>query len=75
MLFCIMEETILSAPEIKNVSDAFQKFKSLSGNEGKTMNDFYSFLIMPSVERDKFLFDCKLSPIVNGNIVRQQFEL
>lgn len=66
-------ETILSAPEMKNVSDAFSKFRLLSGNEIKTMNDFYSFLTMPSVERDKFLSDCNLSPILNGNIVRQKF--
>ncbi|WP_417008621.1 hypothetical protein [Bacteroides congonensis] len=66
-------ETILSAPEMKNVSDAFSKFRLLSGNEIKTMNDFYSFLTMPSVERDKFLSDCNLSPVLNGNIVRQKF--
>lgn len=68
-------ETILSAPEMKNVSDAFLKFRLLSGNEIKTMNDFYSFLTMPSVERDKFLSDCNLSPVLNGNIVRQKFEV
>jgi hypothetical protein len=66
-------ETILSAPEMENVSDAFSKFRSLPGNEIKTMNDFYSFLTMPSVERDKFLSDCNLSPVLNGNIVRQKF--
>lgn len=68
-------ETILSAPEMENVSDAFLKFRLLSGNEIKTMNDFYSFLTMPSVERDKFLSDCNLSPVLNGNIVRQKFEV
>ena len=47
-------ETILSAPELTNVSDAFSKFRTLPGNEIKTSNDFYSFLVMPSVERDRF---------------------
>ena len=68
-------ETILSAPELKNVSDAFSKFRMLPGNEMKTSNDFYSFLVTPSVERDRFLSDCKLSTVVNDNIVRQQFEV
>lgn len=68
-------ETILSAPEMNNVSDAFLKFRLLSGNEIKTMNDFYSFLTTPSAERDKFLSDCNLSPVLNGNIVRQKFEV
>lgn len=68
-------ETILSAPEMKNVSDAFLKFRLLSGNEIKTMNDFYSFLTIPSVERDNFLSYCNLSPVLNGNIVRQKFEV
>lgn len=68
-------ETILSAPEMENVSDAFFKFRLLPSNEFKTINDFYSFLTTPSVERDKYLSDCKPSPIINGNIVRQQFEL
>ena len=68
-------ETILSAPEMNNVSDAFLKFRLLSGNEIKTMNDFYSFLITPSAERDKFLSDCNLSPVLNGNIVRQKFDV
>lgn len=68
-------ETILSAPEMMNVSDAFFKFRLLPGNEIKTMNDFYSFLTTPSVERDNFLSDCDLSPILNGNIVRQKFEV
>lgn len=68
-------ETILSAPEMNNVSDAFLKFRLLSGNEIKTMNDFYSFLTTPSVERDKFLSDCNLSLVLNGNIVRQKFEV
>lgn len=68
-------ETILSAPEMTNVSDAFLKFRLLPGNEIKTMNDFYSFLTMPSVERDNFLSDCNLSTVLNGNIVRQKFEV
>lgn len=68
-------ETILSAPEMMNVSDAFSKFRFLPGNEIKTMNDFYSFLTQPSVERDNFLSDCNLSPVLNGNIVRQKFEV
>lgn len=66
-------ETILSAPELTNVSDAFSKFRMLPGNEIKTSNEFYSFLTMPSVERDRFLTDCKLIPVINENIVRQQF--
>jgi hypothetical protein len=70
-----MKETIVSAPEMKDVSDAFLKFRLLSGNEIKTMNDFYSFLTIPSVERDNFLSDCNLSPVLNGNIVRQKFEI
>lgn len=68
-------ETILSAPEMMNVSDAFSKFRLLPGNEIKTMSEFYSFLTMPSVERDQFLSDCNLSPVLNGNIVRQKFEV
>lgn len=70
-----MEETILSAPEMKNVSDAFLIFKLLPGNEVKTMNDFYSFLITPSVDRDNFLSNCELSLVMNGHIMRQQFEV
>ena len=70
-----MKETIVSAPEMKDVSDAFLKFRLLSGNEIQTMNDFYSFLTIPSVERDNFLSDCNLSPVLNGNIVRQKFEI
>ena len=70
-----MKETKVSAPEMKDVSDAFLKFRLLSGNEIKTMNDFYSFLTIPSVERDNFLSDCNLSPVLNGNIVRQKFEI
>ena len=70
-----MKETIVSAPEMKDVSDAFLKFRLLAGNEIKTMNDFYSFLTIPSVERDNFLSDCNLSPVLNGNIVRQKFEI
>lgn len=70
------KETILSAPELINVSDAFSKFRTLPGNEIKTSNDFYSFLVMPSVERDRFLSEsCKLSPVINENIVRQQFKV
>lgn len=69
------KETILSAPELTNVSDAFSKFRTLPGNEIKTSNDFYSFLVMPSVERDRFLSGCKLSPVINENIVRQQFKI
>lgn len=68
-------ETILSAPEMMNVSDSFFKFRQLPGNEIKTMNDFYSFLTIPSVERDNFLLGCNLSPVLNGNIVRQKFEV
>lgn len=68
-------ETLLSAPEMKNVSDALSKFRLLPGNKTKTNDDFYSFLTYPSVERDKFLSDCKLSPVMNGNIVRQRFEI
>ncbi|WP_291585934.1 hypothetical protein [Bacteroides sp.] len=68
-------ETILSAPELTNVSDAFSKFRTLPGNEIKTSNDFYSFLVMPSVERDRFLSGCNLSPVINENIVRQQFKV
>ena len=67
--------TILSAPELTNVSDVFLEFRLLPGNETKTNNDFYSLLTTPNVERDKFLSGCKLSPVVNGNVVRQQFEL
>ena len=67
--------TILSAPELTNVSDAFLEFRLLPGNETKTNNDFYSLLTTPNVERDKFLSGCKLSPVVNGNVVRQQFGL
>ncbi|WP_455961901.1 hypothetical protein [Bacteroides bouchesdurhonensis] len=68
-------KTILSAPEITNVSDAFLKFRSLPENEAKTNNEFYSFLTKPSIERDIFLSGCKLYPVINENIVRQQFEL
>nr|UVY29720.1 MAG: hypothetical protein [Bacteriophage sp.] len=68
-------ETILSAPELTNVSGAFLEFRLLPGNETKTNNDFYFLLTTPNVERDKFLSGCKLSPVVNGNVVRQQFEL
>lgn len=60
---------------MKNVSDAFLKFVSLPGNEVKTMRDFYSFLTVPSVERDKFLSGCNLSPVMNANVIRQQFEV
>lgn len=70
-----MEETIVSAPEMKNVSDAFLKFASLPGNEAKTMHDFYSFLTVPSVERDKLLSDCNLSLVMDANVIRQQFEV
>lgn len=68
-------ETILSAPEMMNVSDAFSKFRLLPGNEIKTMGEFYTFLTMPSVERAQFLSDCNLSPVLNGNIVRQKIEV
>ncbi|MDD3040303.1 hypothetical protein [Bacteroides sp.] len=68
-------KTILSAPEITNVSDAFLKFRSLPGNGNKTNNEFYSLLTKPSIERNRFLSVCKLYPVINENIVRQQFKL
>lgn len=49
------KETIQSAPEIKNVSGVFLKFQSLPGNGDKTMEDFYSLMSSPCIDRTSLL--------------------
>lgn len=69
------KDTIMTAPEMLNISEAFSKFRLLPGNEAKTRDDFYSLLTAPSVGRDVFLSECKSMPAISENIVRQQFNL
>ena len=69
------KETIQSAPEIKNVSGVFLKFQSLTGNGDKTMEDFYSLMSSPCIERTSLLADLNFVVVTSENIVRTQFEL
>lgn len=69
------KETIQSAPEIKNVSGVFMKFQSLPGNGDKTMEDFYSLMSSPCIERTSLLADLNFVVVTSENIVRTQFEL
>lgn len=69
------EDTIVTAPEMLNISESFSKFRLLPGNEAKTREDFYSLLTAPSIGRDTFLSVCKPMPVISENIVRQQFDL
>ena len=69
------KETIQSAPEIKNVSGVFLKFRSLPGNGDKTMEDFYSLMSSPCIERTSLLADLNFVVVTSENIVRTQFEL
>ena len=66
------KETIQSAPEIKNVSGVFLKFQSLPD---KTMEDFYSLMSSPCIERTSLLADLNFVVVTSENIVRTQFEL
>lgn len=68
-------ETILTAPEILDVSEAFLKFRLMPGNELKTINDFYSLMTSPCIERDSLLNEMKFTTDVFENIIRQQFKL
>lgn len=69
------KETIQSAPEIMNISGAFQKFISLLGNEDRTIEDFYSLMAIPSIERDTLLANYDPVIVASESIIRQQFEL
>lgn len=69
------KETIQSAPEIKNASEALLKFQSIPGNGDKTMEDFYSLMTSPSLERTSLLNGLNVVVVTSGNIVRTQFEL
>ena len=69
------KETIQSAPEIKNVSGVFLEFQSLPGNGDKTMEDFYSLMSSPCIERTSLLADLNFVVVTSENIVRTQFEL
>ena len=69
------KETIQSAPEIKNVSGVFLKFQSLPGHGDKTMEDFYSLMSSPCIERTSLLADLNFVVVTSENIVRTQFEL
>ena len=69
------KETIQSAPEIKNVSGVILKFQSLPGNGDKTMEDFYSLMSSPCIERTSLLADLNFVVVTSENIVRTQFEL
>lgn len=67
--------TILTAPEVLDVSGTFEKAKLIPGYELLTIDRFYSILVTPGTERDMLLAKCKAMPVVSENVVRQQFEL
>lgn len=67
--------TILTAPEVTDVTGVFEKAKLLPGYELLTIDRLYSILTTPGVERDMLLNKLNPTPLVSENIIRQQFGL
>lgn len=74
---CVMKEqnNILTAPETMDINALFEFYRTLPNNESFTLDEFYSFLTTPSVARDSFFLTVQLSPIISGDVVRQQYTL
>lgn len=68
------QSSSLSAPELTNVSGSFTAWQAIAGNENKTMDDFYTFMTTPSIDRTSFLsmFDGNMV-VVNNLVARNQY--
>lgn len=65
------QNDIISAPQLLNVSDAFDKWRSVTNG---SLNSFYRFMTTPSVERDGFIEKMKPSLSVLGTILTVTIE-
>jgi hypothetical protein len=57
-----------------DVNTAFTSWTDIAGNAGKTIDDFYTFMTTPSLDRTSFLtmFDGNIV-IVNNFVARKQY--
>jgi len=51
-----MQHTTLSAPTFDDAA-LLTKYKSIEGNESKTVFDFFDFLALRTLHRDMFLYE------------------
>lgn len=65
-----MENNIITAPSIADINMLLERWKTLSGNSGKTKDDFFRFLTTPGQARDSFLAEhCTASVRLLGDVV------
>ena len=65
-----MENNIITAPSISDVDTLLERWQSLSGNSGKTKDDFFRFLTTPGQPRDNFLAQhCTATVRLLGDVV------
>lgn len=65
-----MENNIITAPSISDVDTLLECWQSLSGNSGKTKDDFFRFLTTPGQSRDNFLAEyCTATVRLLGDVI------
>lgn len=66
---------LLSCPNIEDKEDLYSIFTSISGNEEKTIDDFYDFLSKESSARALFLNEyCKYTLVTIENSVILKYQ-
>ncbi|WP_286155810.1 hypothetical protein [Parabacteroides goldsteinii] len=68
-------QQITTAPETTDVSRLYESFKTIPGNESKSLYEFWLFMTAPSPERDFFL-ESKACPVPEfaDNLVMDRYE-